>query len=143
MVDKVKFICPISYGNSPVPIRTDLAGDGNFAAPRNGRRRHKGIDIVADMDTPVHAPLSGRVIAAEFERGYGKHIEIQHNGYNLKTLYAHLSKIVISKNQLVKQGQVIGYVGKTGNARGKNVLPHLHFEMYKDGKIIDPSVYLE
>jgi len=142
-VDKLDFVCPINYGNSPIQIRVDLAGDGNFRAGRNGRRRHKGVDILADIDEPIYAPLGGIVINAEHERGYGNYIEIKHTRDNIKTIYAHLSKIAVSKNQFVRQGQLIGFVGKTGNARGKKVLPHLHFEMYKDEKLINPASYLE
>lgn len=142
-VDKLNFISPIDYGYSPIPIRVDLAGDGHFGASRNDRRKHKGVDIVAELGAPIYAPLGGIVITAEHERGYGNHIEIKHKTYSLRTLYAHLSEMIVAKNQFVRQGQVIGFVGKTGNARGRRTLPHLHFEMYQDGKLTDPSIYLQ
>jgi murein DD-endopeptidase MepM/ murein hydrolase activator NlpD len=124
-------------------IRIDLAGDGSFGASRNGYRIHRGIDILAEVDEPIYAPLGGVVINAKFERGYGNYIEIVHKTYNLRTIYAHLSNMIVVKGQFVRQGQIIGFVGKTGNARGQNVLAHLHFEMYQDGKLIDPTPYIE
>jgi murein DD-endopeptidase MepM/ murein hydrolase activator NlpD len=140
-LDRVYFLCPIEY-ESNIVIRNDTRGDGYFAASRRGRRIHNGIDLLAELYTPVLASRSGRVIAAQSNHGMGNYIKIQHRG-NIVTIYGHLSEMFVKRNQFVRQGQIIGSVGKTGNANSPAVLPHLHFEVRKDGVPQDPSEYLE
>ena len=130
--DRVNFISPIELKNGSVPIRHDSRGQGDFAAPRRGRRIHQGIDILAEVGTPVMAVKSGRVYSKNQPRGMGKYIEIVHLD-GLVTLYAHLSEVAVKSGQKVKQGAIIGYVGKTGNAQYKNIQAHLHFEIRKNG----------
>ncbi len=99
-------------------------------------RAHLGIDYAAPRGTPVKAAYSGRVIFRGRKGGYGNVIEIAHpNGY--KTLYAHLSgfKRGLKRNQRVKKGQIIGYVGSTGISTG----PHLHFGLYFNNRPINPA----
>ena len=67
------------------------------------------------------------------KRGYGNHIIIDH-GYGYKTLYAHMKRIIMNKGQEVKRGEIIGYVGNSGTSVG----PHLHYEVHKNGKKINP-----
>ncbi len=98
---------------------------------------HGGIDIAASPGTPVYAPSDGVVVFANYKRGYGKMIVIDH-GYDLSTVYAHLSDIVTSKWQKVKRGQVIGEVGNTGYSSG----PHLHYEIRIANVPVDPSNYM-
>jgi murein DD-endopeptidase MepM/ murein hydrolase activator NlpD len=96
---------------------------------------HKAIDFAAPSGTPVVAAADGTVVYADWKGGYGIDVEIQHeNSY--KTLNAHLSKIAkgIKNGVTVEQGQIIGYVGSTGQSTG----PHLHFAMYKGGTPINP-----
>jgi len=98
-------------------------------------RPHLGIDYVAPQGTPVSALGDGYVSYVGYKGGYGKLVEITHpNGY--KTRYGHLSRFGknIRKGKKVKQGEIIGYVGQTGLATG----PHLHFEVLKYGKHINP-----
>lgn len=96
---------------------------------------HKAIDFAAPSGTPVVASADGVVTYADWKGGYGIDVEIQHDN-SYKTLNAHLSKIAkgIKNGVAVKQGQVIGYVGSTGQSTG----PHLHFAMYKEGTPINP-----
>jgi murein DD-endopeptidase MepM/ murein hydrolase activator NlpD len=99
---------------------------------------HTGIDLSAAKGTPVYATGDGIVIRADASSGgYGKCIRINH-GYSYLTLYAHLSKIVVSPGQVVKRGQIIGYVGSTGRSTGS----HLHYEVRINGKPVNPVKFL-
>ena len=99
-------------------------------------KSHTGLDIAADQGTTVYASDGGTVVLAEWNGGYGNCIMIDHgNGY--VTLYGHLSSIAVSANSTVSQGDVIGYVGSTGNSTG----PHLHFEVLLNGERIDPEQF--
>ncbi len=139
-LDKQYFICPIEYKNDII-IRNDSRGDGLFASSRSGRRVHKGIDLLADVGEAVLAAKSGKVISATQNRGMGKYVIIRHADKYI-TIYGHLSEILVRKNDRVRQGQVIGRVGKTGNARPADMLPHLHFEIRKNGVPQDPLDYI-
>jgi len=139
IMDKQYFICPIQY-KSEIIVRSDGRGDGFFASSRNGRRIHEGVDLYAPIGMPVLAARSGIVTAAARNRGMGNYIVIRHDK-GLKTIYGHLTQIYVKKNVFVRQGQVIGSVGKTGNANSKQILPHLHFELRKDGIPQDPLKY--
>ncbi|MEM7257326.1 MAG: peptidoglycan DD-metalloendopeptidase family protein [Pseudomonadota bacterium] len=99
-------------------------------------RAHKGVDYGAPTGTPVSSAGAGRVIFAGPRGSYGNTVEIQH-GDRYTTLYAHLHKFPnnLKKGTRVKQGQVIGYVGRTGQATG----PHLHYEFRVDGQHRDPQ----
>lgn len=97
-------------------------------------RMHRGMDFKAGYGTPILAVQTGYIEYAGWRGGYGKHVELKHGG-GLSTTYSHMSKIVVSNNQLVQQGQVIGYVGSTGLSTG----PHLHYELLKNGVAIDPG----
>ena len=140
-LDKNYFLCPIEYKRDIV-IRSDSMGDGFFGAKRRGNRMHNGIDFQTEIGAPVFASRSGRVIEAGNQHGLGNYIEIIHAG-GLRTIYGHLLEIYVKQNALVRQGQIIGCVGKTGNAKYPDVQPHLHFEVRKDGIPQDPSEYLE
>jgi len=140
-LDKDYFLCPIGYKRD-ILIRSDSRGDGFFAAERNGNRLHNGIDLFAEIGTPVMASRSGIVVAAKQSRGMGNYVIIRHPG-NIITIYGHLLRIYISQNNFVRQGEVIGAVGKTGNANYRDILPHLHFEVRKGGIPEDPLEYLE
>jgi len=99
---------------------------------------HTGIDIATSYGTPIRAAADGQVIATGFSSwGYGLHVIIAHNP-KLATLYAHMSKLAVAQGAEVKQGQIIGYEGSTGNSTG----PHLHFEVRVDGNFVDPLGYL-
>ena len=139
-LDKQYFICPIEY-KSDILIRNDNRGDGLFASSRSGRRLHKGIDLMADVGEAVLAAKSGKVISATQNKGMGKYVIIRHRD-NCITIYGHLSEILVRKNDYVRQGQLIGRVGKTGNARARDILPHLHFEIRKNGVPQDPLEYI-
>ena len=94
------------------------------------RRPHQGVDYAARTGTPIMAAGDGRVISAGVNGGYGKAVVLQHGG-NVTTLYAHMSRIApgMRAGRKVRQGEIIGYVGKTGLASG----PHLHYEYRVNG----------
>lgn len=98
-------------------------------------RAHKGVDFRAPTGTPIPAAGAGRVVARGFNRGHGNFVKIRHNG-SFETLYAHMSKFAknVKVGTTVKQGQIIGYSGSTGLSTG----PHLHYEIIKDGKHVNP-----
>lgn len=94
---------------------------------------HQGIDIGADEGTAIYAAMEGTVTVASEEGEYGKHIDIT-NG-DVLTRYAHCSKLLVKEGQQVKQGDKIAEVGSTGNSTG----PHLHFEIRRDNRIVNPD----
>lgn len=95
---------------------------------------HYGQDFTAKTGTEIYATGNGVVKSVKrSSRGYGNHIIIDH-GYGYETLYAHLSKFNVRKGQKIKRGEVIGYVGNTG----RSTAPHLHYEVMKNGKKINP-----
>ena len=101
-------------------------------------RHHDGIDIACKIGTPVRAVLSGTVGFSGREGGYGKLIELRHEGEQMKTRYGHLSRMLVKKGQRVRRGDVIGNSGNTGLSTG----PHLHFQLYHQGHIVNPERYL-
>ena len=135
-VDKVTFLCPIEY-KKDIVIRNDCRGDGHFGAKRNGNRRHNGVDLQAAMNAPVKAARLGIVVKAGFHKGAGYFANIAH-APGLVTKHFHLSRIFVKKGQLVRQGQIIGLVGKTGNSNHAKILPHLHFEVRRNDIPQDP-----
>lgn len=100
-------------------------------------RGHAGLDIAAPWGTPVVAAHTGQVVFAGPNGGYGIQATLEH-GYELSTLYAHLSQIYVASGEQVERGQVIGLIGSTGYSTG----PHLHFEIRQDGTPRDPLGYL-
>ena len=98
------------------------------------RKMHSGMDFSAKSGTPIYATGDGKVSKVRrSRRGYGNHVIIDH-GFGYKTLYAHMKKYAVKRGQKVKRGEVIGYVGSTGTS----VAPHLHYEVHKDGRKINP-----
>jgi len=140
-LDKVYFLCPLPYAWDMM-IRNDSRGEGFYAATRNGGRMHNGIDLLAKMDTPVMAARCGKASVLEQKNGMGNYVIIRHT-YDLSTLYGHLSKVEAKDGSWVRQGEVIGRVGKTGNANHPDMQSHLHFEVRKDNIIENPMDYLE
>jgi len=104
-----------------------------------GGRQHKGIDIWSSAKSRalIHSSLSGVVIQAGYSGAYGNLVVVDHGG-GWVTYYAHLSRISVSKGEQVSTGQVLGNMGRTGNATGY----HLHFEVRKNGKAINPLLVL-
>lgn len=104
--------------------------------PRWGRL-HAGIDISAPAGTPIRAADSGRVALAGWQGGYGLYTCVNHTA-SLSSCYAHQSRLGTSQGAAVRKGQVIGYVGNTGQSFGN----HLHFETWVRGRPVDPMGFL-
>ena len=101
------------------------------------KKFHEGMDFTAPRGTEVYATGDGVVVEVRTRlRGYGKRVVIDH-GFGYRTRYAHLNNFNVRKGQKVKRGDVIGYVGSTG----LSVAPHLHYEVEKDGKKVNPVHY--
>ena len=101
-------------------------------------RHHKGIDIPAPKGTPILAAKSGTVIYRGFhKKGYGNVVVIEHEDGS-HTLYAHAKKTIVKRGRSVKQGEIIGFVGRSGKTTGA----HLHFEISLDGTHVNPLDYL-
>ncbi len=97
---------------------------------------HEGIDFPSKTGTPVLATGNGEVVESSFDDAYGNFIVLRHD-HMYDSFYAHLSESVVEKGQKIEQGEVIGKVGNTGLSTG----PHLHYEVRKNGKSIDPAPY--
>ena len=101
-------------------------------------RHHSGTDLAAKTGTPVMAAAKGRVVESEYHRDYGHKVVIDH-GNGIETLYAHLSKRLVSVGDQVERSDTIGRVGSTGRSTG----PHLHYEVHKNGSPVNPRSYMD
>jgi len=113
---------------------------GGYISSGMGQRwgtTHRGIDIARPSNYNILASDNGVVVSAGVSGSYGNRIVINHNnGYT--TLYGHLSSIKVSVGQVVEKGSVIGIMGSTGNSTGT----HLHFEVEKNGELVNPLSYV-
>ena len=100
------------------------------------RKFHDGMDFTGKIGLPIYATGDGVVKSVGNQRGYGKKIVVDH-GYGYQTIYAHLSGYNVKRRQKVKRGEVIGFLGNTGKSTG----PHLHYEVRKNNKSLDPINY--
>lgn len=130
------------------PVSTGSGGSGEYFWPVDGgyisayqgdRRGHKGIDIAAPYGTPIYAAESGSVIetGSGWGGGYGNYIKIEHSDGKI-TLYGHQSSLAVDYGDYVVKGQLIGYVGSTGDSTGN----HLHFEVRSNGTYLNPIDYV-
>jgi murein DD-endopeptidase MepM/ murein hydrolase activator NlpD len=99
-------------------------------------RKHEGIDIINEVGTPIYATAEGVVEFIGRQGGYGLALEINH-GFSLKTLYGHLSQVLVREGQRVKRGELVARSGNTGLSNG----PHLHYEVRMNGVAQNPSDY--
>ena len=99
----------------------------------NKVRPHKGTDFASPVGTPIIATANGRVTESRRKGGNGKYVKIRHNG-TYSTQYLHMSRRAVNVGDVVKQGEIIGYVGMTGNTGG----PHVCYRFWKNGKQVDP-----
>ncbi|MFM9993647.1 MAG: M23 family metallopeptidase [Burkholderiaceae bacterium] len=124
-----------------LPIQSDFrltSGFGNRNDPFTGHlAMHEGIDFSADVGTAVVAAAPGLVMRSEWDPTFGNVVEIKH-AENFMTRYAHLNKRLVSHNSHVQGGSRIGEVGSTGRSTG----PHLHYEIFHNGKVINPAKVL-
>jgi murein DD-endopeptidase MepM/ murein hydrolase activator NlpD len=116
-------------------LKSMVSGFGYRTDPfTKARKMHEGMDFTAKTGTPIYATGDGVVARADnTASGFGNHIVIRH-GFGYETLYAHLSKYKCRAGQRIKRGDIIGYVGSTGRSEG----PHLHYEVHKNGRVVNP-----
>ncbi|MBC7331737.1 MAG: M23 family metallopeptidase [Synergistetes bacterium] len=121
------------------PLRGRITSRFGWRRDPLSRRRefHTGLDIAAERGAYIRASRSGKVVYAGWRSGYGLLIVIDHGG-GWETYYAHCSRVNVRKGQYVRRGEVIGRVGSTGRTTG----PHLHFEVRKGGRPLNPLYYL-
>jgi hypothetical protein len=131
------FRWPLRFISISSPFgKRDLKG----SEPRGGEDSdfHEGVDLRAKIGTPVYAAQSGVVIYASSNiRGYGRMVVVRHFG-NLATIYAHNSKLLVSRGKRVRRGQLIAYSGNTGHTTG----PHLHFEVRHGVTAMNPTAWI-
>lgn len=114
------------------------SGYGMRTDPFNGRKaHHKGVDFAGKEGSDVIAVAAGLVTQSQAKKGFGRLVEIDH-GDGLVTRYAHNRENLVKAGDLVKKGQVIALMGKTGRSTG----PHVHFEVYKNGSVVNPARYI-
>jgi murein DD-endopeptidase MepM/ murein hydrolase activator NlpD len=122
-------------------IRSDSGGDGYFGAPRGWGRSHQGLDIVAGVGEPIYAARSGTIIDPAYEASYGRVLDVKHqDGYMSR--YAHLNSFNYSHGAYVAKGERIAASGRSGNAAGSGIIPHLHFEIRRYGRLMNPAKLL-
>lgn len=111
---------------------------GQRVHPITGRKSfHRGLDIAAEEGSTIRASMAGRVVTSEFREDYGNVVVVDH-GRGYTTLYAHNSKNLVRQGDWVQAGEPLGLVGSTGRSTG----PHLHFEVRRHGRHLDPSMFL-
>ena len=122
------------------PVKKDISSPFGLKRYFNNKPRspHSGVDLRAKANTPIKSPNNGKVILVRNCYLSGKTIIIDHGG-GLYTLYAHLNRVYVRKNQFVKKGQIIGLSGRTGRITG----PHLHFGLSLYGTRVDPVAFME
>jgi len=122
------------------PVRGDISSPyGNRQHPRSGRYDfHSGIDISTTPGNSVKATADGIVSFSGWSGGSGNLVVLEH-GHGFSTFYAHNRKLNVKVGQKVKRGDVISYAGSTGNSTG----PHVHYEIWKDGKPVNPITYMK
>lgn len=133
----------IALASTPIGLPIDGQVSSNFGRRSNpftgrGGEHHNGLDIRGEYGTIVKSTADGKVIFAGYKGDFGNLIIIDH-GKNYQTLYGHLSQILVKVGQDINANERIGKVGSTGRSTG----PHLHYEIHKDGKIINPKNFLE
>jgi len=122
------------------PVRGDISSPyGHREHPRSGMENfHSGIDISTSPGNPVKATADGIVSFSGWSGGSGNLVVLEH-GHGFSTFYAHNRKLNVKVGQKVKRGDIISYAGSTGNSTG----PHVHYEIWKDGKPVNPKNYLK
>jgi murein DD-endopeptidase MepM/ murein hydrolase activator NlpD len=141
--------CRTRSAGAPADWAVSATSVGGLLAPVRGRvtsgyglrrhpilgyaRMHAGIDFGAAWGSPIFAVTNGVVSYAGWRGGHGKFVRLDHGGFG--TGYAHMSRIAVAPGAKVQAGQVIGCVGSTGLSTG----PHLHYEVYQDGRTVNPN----
>lgn len=127
---------------NPLNPKRDNPVSSNFAVRMHPldkqMKMHHGIDIAAPAGTPVHVAANGRVTrASQSDSGYGNQVVVEHE-FGFSTVYAHLYTFIVKEGMMLTKGDIIGFVGSTGKSTGN----HIHYEIRKEGKPIDPLPFI-
>ena len=127
------FFSPIEFGKA-------TSGFGVRRNPLNNKRMefHKGIDLGCHSGTKVHAARGGEVVFSGYEDGYGNLVIVEHE-FGYRSFYGHLSRCLVKKGKQVRPGEIIALSGNTGRSTGS----HLHFEIRKNGRAINPMTFMK
>lgn len=138
--DSERFLSAIQSTPLGRPVNTRISSPfGRRTDPLNSKKAfHSGIDFKGKTGDKIHATGDGVVVKASYDKGYGYNIVLSH-GKEYSTMYAHLSKRLVKKGDRVKRGQVIGLVGNSGRSTGS----HLHYEVRRYGKAVNPKKYMQ
>jgi len=137
-IDKIPKDSILYQSNNPdliEQIDTPIGLPASGMITQEHTNEHIGVDIALNKNSFVYSTAIGKVEKIDTNEQFGIHIWISHNK-NYKTLYAHLSKVMVNIGDSVKRGQVIGFSGSSGHSTG----PHLHYEVWKENKPIDPLI---
>jgi len=138
LLAKQKFHEEVALAGRPIKLGWMSSGFGRRVDPITGRMAwHAGADFAGKPGSDVVAVASGVVTFAGERNGYGRMIEINH-GAGYITRYGHHNELLVAAGDVVKKGQVIGRMGSTGRSTG----PHVHFEVLKDGRQVNPARYV-
>ncbi len=138
--DSDRFLSAIQSTPLGRPVKTRISSPfGKRTDPLNSKKAyHSGIDFRGNTGDKIRATGDGVVSKASYDKGYGYNIVLSH-GKEYSTMYAHLSKRLVKKGDRVKRGQVIGLVGNSGRSTGS----HLHYEVRRYGKAVNPKKYMQ
>ncbi len=130
---------PLDHGAPRWPVQGSISSEFGWRThPIHGDRRfHQGLDVAAEQGTPIACSLPGRVVTSEFQEGYGNLVVVDH-GRGISTLYAHNRKNLVRTGDWVQAGDPVAQVGSTGMSTG----PHLHFEVRRHGRALNPARFL-
>ena len=138
LMDERKLRNDVFVAGTPVKRGWISSHFGNRADPFTGKiSHHSGVDFAGKLGSDIIAVASGVVTYSGDQGAYGKIVEITH-GHDFKTRYAHNKKNLVRSGDIVRKGQVIALMGNSGRSTG----PHVHFEVYKNGRVSNPAAYI-
>ena len=126
-----------AFGGPPFVAPLEGTLTSGFSPGTSTHRKHDGIDLGKAQGAPVLAAADGRILRTGTWGDYGLIVMIDH-GRGWQSMYAHLSRIHVREGEAIRAGEMLGQVGATGNATG----PHLHFEIKRDGRHLDPAPFI-
>ena len=137
-------MCESALSSIPLamPVSNSLRKSSKFGPRRDPFTKrgahHSGLDFAGPYKSPIHATAAGKVVHAGRRGPYGNLVEIDH-GHGFKTRYGHMYRVKVKRGQQVEIGQLVGLLGSSGRSTG----PHLHYEVWFEGKVRDPDKFVK